>query len=476
MKKFTKSLISVALALVMLFTVVTVGAFAVSSKVATNKASLSGDENLGDIIEFGSYPQTKVTDETILLALNNLTLNWKSYGYYSGTGGVVGADKEHYGSMTSGDWMKYADVTYNGNKYRAVTFSVYRPSHTIYKPNTEVTTSGNNEQARNDYYINTVYWFKYEPIKWRVLNPETGLVVSEKLLDSQPFNNTEYLNDGVYYSDALFKNYANDYATSSIRKWLNDDFYNTAFARNEKSQIVKTKLDDVSATDNVFLLSIDDVTKEAYGFSSTIATNDGSRRAYATDYSNCQGLDTAAKYTSNWNTFWWLRSSSSMSMSARAVDGNGNASLGQNVDTTFYGTRPAVCLTKDVITITITNSNNTYTDVVSDVSSKTHTFVEIENGTYSVTVSRSNYATKKYTVEVTSKQITLDCELSLLGDVNFDGKITVTDYVKVLQHAKGISTLEGYAFACGDVDENDKITVTDYVKILQHAKGTEYLW
>lgn len=37
-------------------------------------------------VYFGSYPQTKVTDESLIEELNSTLLNWKSYGYYSGNG------------------------------------------------------------------------------------------------------------------------------------------------------------------------------------------------------------------------------------------------------------------------------------------------------------------------------------------------------------------------------------------------------
>ncbi len=71
--------------------------------------------------------------------------------------------------MVQGNWMKYADFTYNGTKYRAVTFSQYRPVWT-----SELSSSDNSEQYDNGYTPNNIYYFKYEPLKWRILNPSTG--------------------------------------------------------------------------------------------------------------------------------------------------------------------------------------------------------------------------------------------------------------------------------------------------------------
>ena len=72
--------------------------------------------NVGDLIEFGSYPQSKVTDPHIIYEFNHRDLDWKSYGYYS--------------NQESGDWMQYADSVYQGVKYRAVRFYKYRPNYT----------------------------------------------------------------------------------------------------------------------------------------------------------------------------------------------------------------------------------------------------------------------------------------------------------------------------------------------------------
>lgn len=112
---------------------------------------------VGDIVEFGSYPQSRVTNSSLVSALNKVSKNWVSYGYYSGTG--------DYGTMVQGDWMKHADFTYNGTKYRAVTFSQYRP-YRIYNPS----SSNTSNQYSNGYTPNKIYYFKYEPLKWRVLD------------------------------------------------------------------------------------------------------------------------------------------------------------------------------------------------------------------------------------------------------------------------------------------------------------------
>ena len=95
--------------------------------------------NVGDLIEFGSYPQSKVTDPHIIYEFNHRDLDWKSYGYYS--------------NQESGDWMQYADSVYQGVKYRAVRFYKYRPNYTS-NPciSSNLAKVDNTYQDDNQYY------------------------------------------------------------------------------------------------------------------------------------------------------------------------------------------------------------------------------------------------------------------------------------------------------------------------------------
>ena len=348
MKKMLKRTITAMLAVVMVFGGASAG---LTNRLGglNMKASAAHIWQVGDIGTFGSYPQTRVTDATLLTALNAQTLSWVSYGYYSGTG--------DYGTMTQSDYMKYADVTYGGNKYRAVKFTSYRPYWTCYTSSTS-----NSMQDENGYSPNTTYWFKYEPLKWRVLNPSTGLVMCETLIDSQAYSNTIYWKDidgdgsgdsNEYFNNSAKTIYANDYATSSVRTWLNGLFLQTAFTGTEQSAILTTALDNsawpgysqynsASTNDKLFFLSYSDSINTAYGFSSSTSTNDTARRAQGSDYAKCQGLYTyssAGEYYGN--SHWWLRSPGYDSRDARNVNNYGHVLADYSVDDTFIGVRPA---------------------------------------------------------------------------------------------------------------------------------------
>lgn len=298
-KNIFKSLLALTLALIMVLGVAPLSELAGGdwASLFVPKAEAAGKTyQVGDIVEFGSYPQSKVTDSSLVSALNSVSKNWVSYGYYSGDGS--------YGSMKPGDWMKYADFAYNGTKYRAVIFSQYRPYSTC-----GVSSFDNSSQDDNGYIPNNIYYFKYEPLKWRVLDPSTGLVLCESIIDSQAYSNTIYIYGtdpyhsswNAYWNDAEYTHYANDYATSSIRAWLNNDFYNTAFSSSQRASILTSELDnraystsfskfDSETTyDKVFLLSWSEMQNTAYGFPAHTDSS-SARRAKGTDYAKCQGF------------------------------------------------------------------------------------------------------------------------------------------------------------------------------------------
>lgn len=357
MKKKLKGALSLLLCMIMVFGAVAVGGEGIGEALNGMRAQ-AAEYSVGDTITFGSYPQSEVTkesDSATYAKLEAASKTWQSYGYYSGNG--------DFGSMKPGDWMQYADISLGGAKYRAVRFTQYRPCWTD-----STSYSGNSYQDDNGYTVNNIYYFKYEPLKWQVLDPETGLVLSESIIDSQAYSNTFYP-DGIdaygkhaFWNDSAYTKYANDYATSSIRKWLNEDFYNTAFTSAQQANIRPTTLDNsaystsysefdgVSTTDKVFLLSYSEALNASYGFSSSASSISGGRPAMGTDYAAAQGLNladssliikiTEGKYNpSN----WLLRTAGDGSGSACAVTYIGQVGSG-SVICTDNGVRPALRL------------------------------------------------------------------------------------------------------------------------------------
>lgn len=297
--------------------------------------------SVGDHIQYGNYPQSKVTDEALLATLDGITKNWISYNYYTGTGSTDD------GQMTASNYMKYADIDFDEDgliDYRAVTFTQYRPDYTGY-----TSSESNSYQDNNCYIPNEIYYFKYEPISWRILDPSSGLLMSESILDSQAYNNYILGADDGYYGDSSKTYYANDYYNCSIRKWLNEDFYNTAFTTKQKANIrndVEININSQASHDKVFLLSYDEVKTSVYGFSSSVSAYDTARETQGTDYAKSQGLWVYIPYgTSHYgNSKWWLRSPGYYSDSVRNVDHSGCSYDSRGAYETGMGVRPALRL------------------------------------------------------------------------------------------------------------------------------------
>ena len=253
----------------------------------------------GSDIYFGTYPQTEVTDSTITAELKGMagkyptainSYNWTSYGYYI--------------EERVTDFMWYIDLTYNGEKYRGVYFISYRPFDTKSSSSTH-----NSCQDDCGYSTHNIYWFKYEPIKWKILSESDGkaMIVADMVLDNQQYYHTATGKTRSVYSGSV---YENNYAHSDVRKWLNNAFYNTAFNDLQKELIQVTAVYNSASTtknsnnkyaydkktnDNVFLLS--------YAEASTMTESE--RQKGNTDYSKCQG---ATVSRDNGYGYWSLRS------------------------------------------------------------------------------------------------------------------------------------------------------------------------
>ena len=292
-------------------------------------------------ILFGSYPQTKVSDTSLITALNTIagtlpTSNnsqaWTSYGYYM--------------NCEISNYMWYIDIENSGEKYRGVYFTSYRPQYMTVSASSDSSTY----QDDNGYITNTVYWFKYEPISWTILNENTAegtaLLLCDMIIDSQEYYrsiDTRTIDGKTIYS--------NNYAQSTIRKWLNETFYNTAFTKLQMQIILTTTVDNSVAStsftsnsyvcedtsDKIFLLSTQEITNPAYGFDSNTVTSDTARIKKSTDYAQSQGIN-----TNNGNGNWWLRSpSNNYNKMAGGIYFSGYIS-NNNIDFNSLGVVPAL--------------------------------------------------------------------------------------------------------------------------------------
>lgn len=164
----------------------------------------------GRVCRFGSYPQRKVIDRDIIAAFESEPKPAMS----NPNGWQIMLT-----TKTGAPFTWYKDKEIDGNKYRAVYFMRYRQVFTL--RNSDIQPS---VQRVSNYLPMRIHVFAFEDIEWNILDisSRSATLVSSVGLDSCEFNN------GALCSD---------WECSSIRRWLNEDFYNTAFSEEQKKQL-----------------------------------------------------------------------------------------------------------------------------------------------------------------------------------------------------------------------------------------------
>ncbi len=150
-------------------------------------------------------------------------------------------------------------------------------------------------------YPQTASGIDNTPIEWLVLenDGQRALLISRYALACRPYSTgTKW--DGITWKRC------------TLRGWLNNEFYNRAFSKQEKRSILKSDVNESlwystkpgkSTKDNVFLLSITEAEKY---FESNKA-----RKCIATDYAIRRGAHKNPSYKEDNRgaCWWWLRSS-----------------------------------------------------------------------------------------------------------------------------------------------------------------------
>ena len=318
----------------------------------------------GDIVEFGSYPQKLVTDTDLISNLNSVFKNWRSYPYYSKN---TASDAKKHPSAKDTSMMMYSDFSYGGKKYRAVSISKYRPYDTTNPADGEGMGTYGNQASQG--YTKGTYYFEYQPIRWIVVNKAQGLLVTEKILDSQPFN-AYYYSAEAAFNETQARSHVNndtsasDYYYSTVRYWLNgvDTYYSnyanfsfigTAFSTDAQKDAVYTTSFDVVGYDNKTRIAVDRVflLDKATVNSVISSTGNDFYPTETTDYARAQGV-------AKTNITWRLRDRYGMSSTYFVKDGQVDESVAGDtngyITATFVGIRPAIRtnLNSDLVTKT----------------------------------------------------------------------------------------------------------------------------
>lgn len=248
----------------------------------------------GDYVYFGSYPQTLKADNVTVSTTQN------ENGYYTGS-----------------DGCEYAKL-------------LSTPQNLTSKFNNGSIIGKDNE-----------YYFKVEPIKWRILKEETdGITIMSDIV----------LTKSSYDDDS------NNYKDSQIRAWLNSAFLTSAFDSVEQSKIVATLIDNSgfstsnvvggntnpnaceNTEDKIYLLSTVDAGNKNYGLGYL-----DKLKMNTTDYSRAIGVFINTQTDNYGYAKWWTRSPYSTNKNfAYAINVQGSINNAEMVMTNNIGVVPVL--------------------------------------------------------------------------------------------------------------------------------------
>ena len=335
----------------------------------------AGQRVTWDCVWFGSYPQSEVTekDGNIYNMLKNAT-----------------------------GWDSNNDIKIGNTKYRRLKG---KDATNCRRYSEDNITSYGYYNWNNDY--TTYHYFKYEPIKWRVLSVDgnDAFLLADVALDDQKYN--------LNYKSVTWE-------TSSIRSWLNGygvsanetqtdyshkNFLNAAFSSEEKNAIKTTNVindNNISygnaggnnTSDKIFLLSESEVyytdRAEKYGFIKNAGIYDEARRSRGSAYAYAMGTTryncTSGSYKKyNENIWWGLRSpGGATNLAAGVTVEKGSIVMYVSVSDPGVGVRPALHLN-----LSSTNLYS-YAGTVSSADMAEKTYIEsYHTGAYNVSTDTS---------------------------------------------------------------------------------------
>lgn len=244
-----------------------------------SKFQIKADENnlsgpsLGTVVtwncvQFGAYPQTEITKD-------------ENAAVYDALERVSG-------------WSETGDVSLDGISYRRVQVE-------------DVTSDASDYVWDGKEY----HYFRYEPIKWRVLarEGEQLIAVSEQVIDTQRYNK---IAKRTTWEQSTLRSWLNGYGTSenaALEDYRAENFIKTAFSDEECNSLV------AMGNDKVCLMSKELASKENLGFNT-----DKTRLAKSTDYAKAMGV---TKENGTESTNWWLSDRGNTELSAKFVKADG---------------------------------------------------------------------------------------------------------------------------------------------------------
>ncbi len=261
----------------------------------------------GKIVAFGNYPQQLLTDQNLIHRI-------------------------YEGLATTETRKKDKRYEYGGKSYYNISSSSF---------NKRVFEAEIADNSHNFYIVQPIFWIEiFTSEKYSVL-------ISRDIIDAERFNidrNSHRMGNETEYLPP------NDWEVSSIRRWLNNDFYYEAFNETERGIIQYAQIsnsaktcypefsrDRTDTTDKVFLVSHEEI----YMVKKDVAK--------VSDYAKAKGAYSSTSATSDGFGDWWTRSPGNIDTSVENVDRRGCLDaypFCNYVNDTAAGVRPCIIVSK----------------------------------------------------------------------------------------------------------------------------------
>ena len=381
-------------------------------RIEEDSSMEAGQRVTWDCAWFGSYPQAEVVPAGDDLSDKDLPKQ----------GNLIKDSALYQKLQSAAGWDKNGDITLDGGKYRRI--------------------------EKKDYNKSTIHYYKYQPIKWRVLSVDStkAFLLADRILDDMPYHTVQ---QDITWEESTMRSWLNGYDASANKQkqdYSGQNFIQSAFDASGQSAILVTDVENqdnlsfgteggADTKDKVFLLSESEVYTDAakgYGFSVEANLEDEARRA--------QQADTLMERA------WWIRSPGLQSFYASEVENTGWIYKDGNFDMSRSGgVRPALYL--DLTASTGTASSRLYSyagTVCSDGTENEVPYVEVKPNVSECDISLKETS---YTYDGAAKEpeVTVKDGDSVLENGK-DYKVTYSDNInagKATVHITGIGDYEG---------------------------------
>lgn len=285
-------------------------------RIVKNSLMVAKQKVTWDCIYFGRYPQSEVVEQGSKQEALLKKMNESAEIKYEAV------SSSNFQAISNASYNENGDATVNGVKYRRL-----KGKEATFYLNPYPTSS---YEYGNDY--ESYHYFKYEPIKWRVLNVqnEKAFLLSDVVLDDQRYNMNE---KKCFWADSSMRSWLNGYGkveNQSGIDYTSKNFIDSAFSITEQKAIKVTHvvnkggvnygtvIGDKDTEDKIFLLSeLEACTTAAnkYGFITEESCEDEARRCRCSTYAYAMGTwifqgNEGNKYSEiakNGSVYWWLR-------------------------------------------------------------------------------------------------------------------------------------------------------------------------